>query len=73
MTVSLVKDDNKIVLTNSLPNFFKQFIVKQHKFKCAWTKKNGDFRVGNLDLRLPKSPAKLKPKLKSRLSTAAMK
>ena len=54
MTVSLVKDDNKIVLTNSLPKFFKQFIVKQHKFKCAWTKKNGDFRVGNFDLRFRK-------------------
>ena len=54
MTVSLVKDDNKIVLTDSLPKFFKQFIVKQHKFKCAWTKKNGDFRVGNFDLKFRK-------------------
>ena len=54
MTISLVKDDNKIILTNSLPKFFKQFIVNQHKFKCSWTKKNGEFRVGNFDLKFRK-------------------
>ena len=54
MTVSLVKDDNKIILTNSLPKFFKQYIVKQQKFKCAWVKNNKEFRVGNFDLRFRK-------------------
>ena len=54
MTLSLIKDDNRIVLTNSLPKFFKQFIVKQKKFKCAWTKNDGEFRVGNFDLKFRK-------------------
>ena len=54
MNVSIVVINHKIILTNSLPKFFKQFIVKQKRFKCAWTKKNGEFRVGNFDLRFRK-------------------
>ena len=54
MVLSTTIDKYIYISCRYLPKFFKQFIVKQHKFKCAWTKKNGEFRVGNFDLKFRK-------------------
>jgi len=50
MSIALVKTENQVVKTNSLPDFFIGMIGRE-KFICAWTKNNGDFRTGSFDLK----------------------
>jgi len=50
MSIALVKTENQVVITNSLPDFFIGMIGRE-KFICAWTKNNGDFRTGSFDLK----------------------
>ncbi len=45
-----IKNEEKIVLTNSLSQYFKKILVGRKKFICGWYKLNGDFRSGTFDL-----------------------
>ena len=51
MNIALVKTNNEIILTNSLPDFFKKNLIGKKKFVCAWTKQNNVFRTGTFDLK----------------------
>ena len=51
MNMAIVKTDREIVLTNSLPDFFKKHLVGKKKFVCAWTKQDNVFRTGTFDLK----------------------
>ena len=50
MNVTAIKNAEKLVLTNSLPQYFKKFFVGRKKFICGWYKNNGEFRSGTFDL-----------------------
>ena len=54
MSIALVKTENQVVITNSLPDFFRKHLIGKEKFVCAWTKNNGDFRTGSFDLKVRK-------------------
>ncbi len=54
MSIALVKTENQVVITNSLPDFFRKHLIGKEKFICAWTKNNGDFRTGSFDLKVRK-------------------
>ena len=54
MTLSAIENNGKIILTDSLPKFFREHLVGENKFDCAWTKLKGEFRVGTFDLRVRK-------------------
>ena len=49
--MALVKTDKEIVLTDSLPDFFKEKLIGKKKFVCAWTKQDNVFRTGTFDLK----------------------
>jgi hypothetical protein len=51
MELALVKTNEEIVLTDSLPDFIRKELIGRKKFVCAWTKQNGDFRSGSFDLK----------------------
>ena len=51
MNIALVKTDKEVVITNSLPDFFKENLIGKKKFVCAWTKQDNVFRTGRFDLK----------------------
>ena len=51
MNIALVKTDKEVVITNSLPDFFKKNLIGKKKFVCAWTKQDKVFRTGTFDLK----------------------
>jgi hypothetical protein len=51
MHKTLVKTDQEVILTNSLPEFFKKELIGRKRFVCDWNKQNGDFRTGSFDLK----------------------
>ena len=50
MTLTTIKNKEKVVSTNSFPQYFKKLFVGRKKFICGWYKNNGDFRSGTFDL-----------------------
>ena len=51
MNIALVKTNKEIVITNSLPDFFKEKLIGKKEFVCAWTKQDDVFRTGTFDLK----------------------